>query len=390
MSTLTAVPGARRLASRPASTSPLRHLDPTLLVTVLALIAYGCVMVYSASYRKLEAAGVSPQHLLRRQLVWATIGLVVLVAVVLLDYRRYQGWAPLMYGVAIAVFLLVLTPLGTEVNGASGWFAIGPFQIQPAEYAKPVLVLFLASVAAAGKGELDSARFVRIVALAAVPMGLLALQPDLGSAMVYTAMLLAILLVAGARPRHLVILAVVGVVGLVGAFQLGFVKDYQKARLTAFMDPSGDAKRTGYNLLQSQTAIGSGGVTGKGLFKGSQTNLAYVPEQQTDFIFSAVGEELGFVGAVALLLLLGLLVWRGFRIAVLSRDFYGTLVATGVTAVIAFQAFLNIGVTMGIMPVTGVTLPLVSYGGSSLITTCILVGLLMNVHMRRMTTAPLP
>ncbi len=390
MSTLSAVPGARRLSARSASASPLRHLDPMLLCAVLALIAFGCVMVYSASYRKLEAAGASPDYLLERQLMWAAIGLVVLAAVVLLDYRRYQGWAPLMYAAALLAFVAVLSPLGTEVNGASGWFAIGPFQIQPAEYAKPVLVLLLASVAATGKGDLDSARFVRVVVLALAPMGLLALQPDLGSAMVYTATVLAILLVAGARPRHLVILAAVGVIGIVGAFQLGFVKDYQKARLTAFMDPSGDAKRTGYNLLQSQTAIGSGGLTGKGLLKGSQTNLAYVPEQQTDFIFSAVGEELGFVGAVTLLLLFALLVWRGFRIAVLSRDFYGTLVATGVTAVIAFQAFLNVGVTMGIMPVTGVTLPLVSYGGSSLITTCILVGLLLNVHMRRMTTAPLP
>jgi len=226
------------------------------------------------------------------------------------------------------------------------------------------------------------------VLLAALPMGLLILQPDLGSVMIFAFALIAMLVVAGAKVRHLVVIGVIGVVGVVGAFQLGIVKDYQRARLTSFLDPQNN-ERASYNLRQSQTAIGNGGVSGEGLFQGSQTNLSYVPEQHNDFIFTAIGEQLGFLGTLGVIAVYGLVVWRGVRTAMMARDFFGTLLAAGATAMIGFQAFLNMGVTVGVMPVTGVTLPLVSSGGSSILATCILLGMIFSVHMRRYSRTPL-
>jgi rod shape determining protein RodA len=234
---------------------------------------------------------------------------------------------------------------------------------------------------------------VRRLALALGALALVAgeilLQPDFGTMMVFVAILFGILLTSGIQFRWLLVLALIGGIGVIGMFKLDVLKEYQKERLTAFLDPNADKGGQGftYNYHQSLIAIGSGGVTGKGYLRGSQTNLQYVPEQRTDFIFTVVGEELGFAGAAVLLALLGLLVWRAIRIATLAGDPLGTLIAAGVVSMLVFQTFLNVGMTIGIMPITGIPLPFVSYGGSSLIANLIAVGLLENVHMRRFLSA---
>lgn len=371
-----------------AQTKARRHLDWVLLASSGALALFGVVMVHSATATRIANAGGDPYTYLKRQLLWLVLGAIAMVATVLVDYHRFRAWAPAMYIGAIAMLLLVLTPLGSEVNGARGWFGFGSFAIQPAELLKPVMIVVLATVAATGQGPFDVPKLVRMIGLTAIPLGLLVLQPDLGSVMIFCFSAFAMLVIAGAKARHLVVIGVIGVIGVVGALQLGVVKDYQRARLTSFLDPQSN-ELASYNLRQSLTAIGNGGVTGRGLFEGSQTNLSYVPEQQNDFIFTAIGEQLGLIGALSVIILYGLVMWRGVRTAMMSRDFFGTLIAGGATAMIGFQAFLNMGVTVAVMPVTGVTLPLVSSGGSSIVATCVLLGMVVNVHLRRFARTPL-
>jgi rod shape determining protein RodA len=280
--------------------------------------------------------------------------------------------------------LLVLSPLGASHKGQQASFDVGSFQLQPSEYAKVALVLCVAAFAANAREEVDGRRLLAVLGLAAIPMALIYLQPDLGTALVFVAMLLGMLVVAGARARHLVGLLVVGIVAMVAVVQFGVLKQYQLDRLTSFLD-RGDTQRAAYNLNQSKTAIGSGGVLGKGLFHGTQTNLSYVPEQHTDFIFTAVGEQLGLIGSALLLAMFAVVVWRTWRSAALAKDLPGTLVCVGVLAMFTFQIFENVGMTMGIMPITGIPLPFLSYGGSSTLAEFAAIGLVLNVHMRRFT-----
>jgi len=260
--------------------------------------------------------------------------------------------------------------------------------LQPSEFAKVALILTLAAILG-GRGDRPLRPGPKRIALALGALGLVAgeilLQPDFGTMMVFVAILFGMLLTSGVRFRWLLVLVLIGSIGVVGMFKLNVLKEYQKERLTAFVNPSADESGRGftYNYRQSLIAIGSGGLTGKGYLRGSQTNLQYVPEQRTDFIFTVVGEELGFLGATLLLALLGLLVWRGLRIAAMARDPAGALIAAGVISMLVFQTFINVGMTIGIMPITGIPLPFVSYGGSSLIASFLAIGLLENVHMRR-------
>jgi rod shape determining protein RodA len=235
------------------------------------------------------------------------------------------------------------------------------------------------------RGELTLEDVFRASALAAVPGVLVFLQPDLGTSIVFAAILFGMLVVAGARARYLGILALTAIVLIFAGFQLGVVKEYQLARLTSFLDPQNDPDRTGYNRLQAEIAIGSGGFTGRGYLNGTQTNLDFVPEQHTDFIFTVVGEEFGFVGSMTLLGLYALLLWRAFRTAMIAKDPFGTYLAAGIASMFALQMFVNVGMTIGIMPITGIPLPFVSYGGSSLLINCAAIGLLLNVHMRLLT-----
>jgi rod shape determining protein RodA len=361
----------------------LRGLDPVLLLCALALAVFGLVMIYSATAPRLEISGADPMHFVNRQVFALCVGLVAMTVVVLVDYRMLRAWAPVLYGVA--VFLLVMTVLtGETVKASRSWIVFGGFQFQPAELAKPALIAMLAALFHERREEALGLRaLVEALALASIPMLLILRQPDFGTFMVFVAIVFGVLLVARVRVRYMAALALIGMLSIFGALQLELFEDYQVARLTSFIDPSEDTLGAAYNVNQAQIAIGAGRLTGKGLFAGSQTTLFYVPENHTDFIFTVVGEELGFIGATVLLAVFGLLLWRALRIASLSRDRFGSLLAGGVIAVFGFQIFINIGMSIGIMPVTGLPLPFVSYGGTSLIGSLIMIGLLQSVHMRR-------
>ncbi len=364
-------------------TSPLRHLDLTLLLSTIGIAAIGLVMVYSATRQKQENAGLDPAFFLKRQAIFLALGLVAMAVVVLVDYHRIRDYAPVVYVLAMVTLLLVISPVGTSRRGTQAWFQIGAFQFQPSELSKLVLIIALAAVCAAYRGNLETPGLLTALGLAFVPMALIYAQPDLGTNMVFVAIVIAVLLVAGARPRHIAVLALLGITAIVLVVELDMLQDYQRDRLTAFLDPQTDSQRSSYNLRQSQIAIAAGGVAGKGLFQGTQTNLSFVPEQHTDFIFTAVGEELGFLGGISLLGFFGVMMWRIWRVAVLARDQLGRLLCVGVLAMLVFQIFENVGMTMGITPITGIPLPFMSYGGSAMITSSMAIGLVLNVHMRR-------
>jgi rod shape determining protein RodA len=360
--------------------SPWRHLDMSLLFAVLFVAGMGVLMVYSATRHRF---GADPSFFMQRQLLFVLLGVGVMAVCAWFDYGVLRDQAPLLYCGTVLILVAVLTPLGSNSKGAQAWFQLGSFQFQPSEWCKPALIICVAAYAAAHRGDLDGRRLLTLLVLAGLPMALIELQPDLGTDLVFAAILLATVLVAGARGRHMAALGLLAVVGVVAVFHLGLLKEYQRDRLTAFLDPKGDTLRSAYNLNQSKLAISHGGVTGQGLFKGTQTNLSYVPEQHTDFIFTVVGEELGLVGSATLLALYAFIVWRMWRAAALAKDLSGTLICIGVLAMFVFQLFENVGMTMGIMPITGIPLPFLSYGGSATLASFAAVGLVLNVHMRR-------
>jgi len=362
-----------------------RHMDLTLLLATIGISVMGLLMVYSSTRHKQATAGLDPAFFLKRQATFLALGLLVLVAVTLVDYRRIRNYTPILYGGATLALLLVLSPLGTSRRGSQAWFQLGPYQFEPSELSKIVLILALGAYCAGYRGELDTRGLFVALGLAALPMGLIFLQPDLGTAMVFVAILMGVLLVAGARPRHIAALTLIGIAGVVLIAELGMLKEYQAERLASFLDPEVDTQRSSYNLRQSQIAIAAGGIGGRGLFEGTQTNLSFVPEQHTDFIFTAVGEELGFLGGASLIGFFGVIVWRTWRVAVLARDQLGRLICVGVLAMMVFQLFENIGMTMGITPITGIPLPFMSYGGSATLACFFGMGLVLNVHMRRFT-----
>jgi len=372
----------------PAERRPIRHIDPALLVAMLLLIVSGLFMVYSATHQSLEAVELDPGTYLKRQSTFAALGIVIVMLMASFDYRFLRIYAGMIYGASIVLLLLVRTPLGTTVKGSQRWFELFGFQLTPSELTKIALIVMLATYLAELRrtsSELSLQHLYAATAIAAIPAVLVFLQPDLGTSIVLVSILVGILVVAGARGRHLGILALTAIVLIFGALQLGLVREYQIARITGFLDPQNDPQRSGWNRQQAEIAIGSGGLTGTGYLEGSQTNLDFVPEQHTDFIFTVVGVALENEGAVGMLLAFAVLLWRAFRIALLSKDPFGTYVAAGIAAMFAIQIFVNVGMTIGIMPITGITLPFVSYGGSSLLTNAIAVGLLQNVHMRRFT-----
>jgi rod shape determining protein RodA len=350
----------------------------------VALALMGLAMVYSATNKSLSTLGSDPGFYLKKQAAYLVIGVVAMVAAAAVDYRLYKIYAAFLYAGSVALLALVQTPLGATAKGAQRWFQFAGFQLSPSLFARLGLIVVLAAYLSEVK-ELNLTSIVRATTLAAIPMFLVFIQPDIGTSIILAAILVALLVVSGAKSRHLAVLAVAAAIAIFGAFQLHIIKDYQIQRLTSFLDPQSDVQRAGYNKQQAEIAIGAGGLVGKGYLRGSQTNLDYVPAQHTDFIFTVVGEELGFIrGAVPLLILFGILLWRAFRIALLAKDPFGTFVAVGVAAMIAIQVFVNVGMTIGIMPITGIPLPFISYGGSALIADFIGIGLLLGVHMRRL------
>ena len=358
-----------------------RQADPVVLLTTLAITALGIVVVFSAT----RGTGDPPRtSFLERQTVFAAGGIALMALVMVIDFRRIREVLPLLYGGLLAVLALV-SVAGVKVNGARAWFKVGSFQLQPSEFGKVILVITLAVFFGSDRSTPSFTRVLMGVMLAGVPMAMIMLQPDLGTVLVYGAILATVLVVAGTRPRHLLVLALLVTFFAFATVQTNVLDDYQINRLTAFVDKKPNAQNLGVFQHQSnaQIAIGNGGLFGKGLFNGTQNRSANVPAQQTDFIFTVVGEELGFVGSALLLVLYAVLIWRIWRIAALAHEFTGTLSCAGVLAMILFQVFESVGMTMGMMPITGIPLPLVSYGGSSILTSFLGVGLVESVHMRR-------
>ena len=324
---------------------------------------------------------------MKRHVVNILIGGLLAYGTTLIDYRLLRAYTPIVWGLAVIGLIIVLIPgLGSEVNGAKAWISFpGGFQIQPAELAKIAIIVGI-SMILAEKRDTDAdptdQDVLKALAIAAVPILLILLQPDLGTVVIISAAVVAIIGTSGAPSRWVVGLLLLAVVGGFTAVKAGIVDEYQVARLQSFVDPSADPQSTGYQLRQSRITIGSGGILGKGLFDGPQTNGRFVPEQQTDFIFTVAGEELGFLGSGFILLLFMIFFMRAFTIAKRTDDLFGRLVCVGVIAWFAFQTFENIGMTMGLVPMTGVPLPFMSYGGSSMFANLIGPGLIQNVHLR--------
>jgi rod shape determining protein RodA len=376
--------GRRREESlfRDRAPAAWRHVDLVLLMCTAAVSALGALMILSST------RGTDPDvydlSFLRRQVLFLAVGVVGMVLVTLVDYRRLRDFAWLAYAVGLVLLALVVSPLGTEQRGTQAWFQLGSFQLQPAELAKVTVILAVAALLAGSEVPLSVRRVGLALLLFGVPTALIMVQPDLGTALVFVAIAMGMLLIGGARARHVVVLTAVGVIAVVGVLTSDVLETYQRDRLTGFLDQDGTGLQAeAYNLDQSKAAIASGSTSGKGLFEGTQTRLGFVPEQHTDFIFTAVGEELGFVGSATVLALLALMCLRIWRTAQIAHDRLGMLICVGVLSMLVFQTFQNVGMTMGIMPITGITLPFMSYGGSSVIASWLAIGLVLNVHMRR-------
>jgi rod shape determining protein RodA len=366
----------------------LRRMDWLLVAATAALLALGSLLVWSATDGNEALTGGDGTAYLARHIVNVGIGVVLAWAVAATDYRWLRLWTPALYVGAITGLALVLSPLGAVINGSRSWILIGGTSVQPAEFAKLAVVAAMALLLAErteARRESDGLRDADVVsalAVAAVPAALILAQPDLGTTLVLSVTVFGLVAVAGAPRRWLMGLALSAVGAAVAAVALGLLHGYQLDRFAAFLDPSHDPRGAGYNTVQARIAIGNGGLLGQGLFHGSQTQSGFVPEQHTDFIFTVAGEELGLVGAAALIACFLVLLWRALRIAARSDDMFGRLAGAGIACWFGFQAFQNIGMCLGIMPVTGVPLPLVSYGGTSMFASLMAVGLLVNIHLR--------
>jgi rod shape determining protein RodA len=364
-----------------ARNSPLRHLDWILLATVLALSLTGTLLVWSAT------RGADPRTYFVKQMLAIVIGLALLTGTSLLDYRRLRLYAPVLYGISLLGLIAALTPLGTPVNGSKSWITLpAGFQIEPSELAKLAVILMVAMFLSDARrtGGRPTLRAIGLTAaISVVPLVLIIKEPDLGVGIVILVSVLGLVALSGVRLYWLAALFAGGALTVFVVLKLHLLRAYQLGRLTAFLHPSADPAGTGYSAAQAKIAIGSGGVFGQGLFHGSMVAGNFVPEQHTDFIFAVAGDELGFVGAAVIILLLAILLLRALRIAQHADDQFGMLVACGIAIWFAVQSFINIGMTLGIMPVTGLPLPFVSYGGSAMYADMLAIGVLLSVHRHR-------
>jgi len=372
---------------RSKNRSTLSRFDLTLNLAVAALLAIGTLLVYAATREWFRSNNLDPEYYLKRHILNILIGALLAYGTTLIDYRLLRAYAPILWLISIIGLIAVFIPgIGEEVNNSNAWISLpGGFQLQPAELAKIAIIIGIAMVLSdrdQTQNDPTDLDVVKALAIAAIPVFFIVLQPDLGTILIISAAVVAMIGVSGARPIWVVGLLLLAVVGGFTAVKTGAVSEYQVARLQSFIDPSSDPQATGYQIRQSRITIGSGGFFGKGLFEGPQTSGRFVPEQQTDFIFTVAGEELGFVGCSLILFLYLLIFIRAFIICRQSRDLFGRLVCIGVIAWFIFQSFENIGMAMGLMPMTGVPLPFLSYGGSSMFANLIGIGLLQNVHAR--------
>ncbi len=362
-------------------------LDPVLILSTVLITAMGAVLVYSATRGPATELQPADTSFLQRQVVFAVLGLGLAAGAALIDVRRLRRWIPVTY-LGLIILLAGVLMIGAEVKGARAWYSLGGFSLQPSEPGKVVVILGLAMVLSAE--EVGPRRLAAALALAAAPILLILQQPDLGTILIYMAIVAVMITMSKVPLRMIVLLSIIAVTVVVGIFRSDVLAEYQRDRLTVFLlddaaieDLGSEAARVAYNAEQSQIAIGNGGLTGQGLFRGTQTGSDLVPEQQTDFIFSVAGEELGFRGAGLLLALFAVLLFRIWRTAVRATDGFDRLVSIGVMGMFLFQVFQSAGMTMGMMPVTGIPLPLVSYGGSSMLTSMVALGLVLGVHRRR-------
>lgn len=359
--------------------------DLGLVATVVALSGFGLLMIYSATRAALLRRELLPSASTERQLIFMVIGLGVMFALSHVDYRDYRFLAPVLYVVCLGA--LGVAFLFDPVNGVQRWISLGPINIQPAEFTKLVLVMVLASLFTGHPDEapqdLSWKRVLYAVALSIVPMALIFLQPDLGTMMSYPAILLLMLFVAGATRAQLMTILLTAVAAVAAVWRMGLLAGHQIDRLRVFVDPDLDPQGLGWSIRQARLAISSGQLTGQGLFQGAITNQGLVPEQESDFIFTAVGEQLGFVGGLVVLLAFTFMIWRLLRIAVTAPDRYGGLVATGVAAVVMFHVFISVGMTLGVVPITGLPLPLLSQGGSFYLTVTAGIGMCLSIWKLR-------
>ena len=372
----------------------LARVDWLLLLAVVLLVTLGSLLVASATVSRDALTDGDSQAFVRRHLVNVLIGTGLMTAVWLTDHRWVRIVAPLVYLGSVVGLVLVLV-MGSTVNGSRSWLQLGGMSVQPSEFAKLAVVIGMALVLAERtegrwRARVGTGDVVAMLLVAALPAALIVLQPDLGTTLVLAATVFGVLAASGAPRRWLGALAVGGAVAAVTAVAAGVLKEYQVHRFLAFLDPGLDPRGAGYNVQQARIAIGNGGLFGEGLFQGSQTRAGFVPEQHTDFVFTVAGEELGLVGAGVLIGLLGVVLWRALRIAALTDDLFGRVAAAGIACWFGFQAFQNVGMCLGIMPVTGVPLPFVSYGGSSMFAGLLAIGLLQNIHGRALERPRLP
>jgi len=355
-----------------------KDFDMALLVSVTSILAIGFLAIYSATLSRGLLFGES---FVLKQLSSLVIGIFIMLIVINISYQKFIDISYLLHGINILLLLVVLF-LSPARLGAQRWFSVGEFAFQPSEFIKLSLIMALANYLGSKKNEMDrlGSLFAPILLLA-VPFTLVILQPDLGTALLLIPIFFTMLLVSGADLRHISAMMALGLMSI--PFFWHFLREYQRQRLLVFINPNIDPLGAGYTIIQSKIAIGSGGLFGKGWLAGTQNQLNFLPERHTDFIFSVIGEEWGFLGALILILLYFFVVKRAFRTASSTGDVYGRLIATGIAVMLSLQVIINIGMTIGLMPVVGIPLPLVSYGGSSLVATLIAVGLLLNISMRR-------
>lgn len=357
-------------------------IDLTFLVAVLSLVAVGLVADYSATY----TMGGGRHGLFFKQIFWLVSGFFLLALTVAIDYRKLERWGYVFYGIAVALLLAVLV-MGRTGMGAQRWLPLGPFSFQPSEIAKLFLIVALAKYFSEDRTTSGHSlrQLVKPFLLVAVPVLLVIKQPDLGTGLMLLFIFTAMVIAAGIRLKSVMYLLATAALSAPIAWQFFWkhLKDYQKKRLLVFVDPESDPAGAGYHIIQSKIAVGSGMLTGKGYLHGTQSQLSFLPERHTDFIFSVISEEWGFLGSMLVILVFLFIIMWGLETANKAKDRFGALVAVGVAAMIFFHVFINIGMTIGLMPVVGVPLPLVSYGGTSALTTLMALGLLLNINMRR-------
>jgi rod shape determining protein RodA len=354
-------------------------MDFTLIIVTFSIIAISLVIIGSATH--VNTPSDDRYWFVQRQGMFAMANCFLIFIMLHFDYKSIGRMANTLYAINLVMLLAVMI-IGQSALGAQRWIQIGPINLQPSEFSKLIMIIALANLLDKKWGKLNTFReIIPVFLYIAVPFVLVLKQPDLGTSLVFLAILFGMIFVAGIRIKHLMIIFAAG--AAIMPIFWHFLKDYQKKRLTVFIDPNVDPLGSGYHIIQSKIAIGSGMLFGKGLFGGTQSQLNFLPENHTDFIFAVIGEELGFIGALVILMLYFILLYRGIKIAAVAPDNFGTLLASGITAMLTFHVLVNVGMTAGIMPVTGIPLPLMSYGVSSLTTNMISVGILLNIYMRR-------